>query len=193
MDTTARRARILVRTLVGPLGLFALPGAVALSGDTAEAQGVPFKPGLIFRLGLGGGIGGTTVADESNTSEGVIGTAGLGIAAMGTRWLVEAEGQPFRVENPVRDEAFRAVYVLASFQAGLLGLYVRPGVGLAALFFTGDDVAVDNEMGVALGVSGGYEIPLTGIAIEAIARWSLAIEELDARLYGLQLVKSWTF
>jgi hypothetical protein len=166
---------------------FALP-------QGAAAQGIPFKPGIVFRLGIGGGSGGTTVADESNTSGGVIGTAGVGIAGAGTRWLLEAEGQPFKVQNPVRDEAFRAVYALASFQVGLLGAYVRPGVGLGALFFTGDDVAEDTDVGPAVGLSAGYEIPLTGIAVEAIGRWSISSDaELDARLYGIQLVKSWIF
>jgi hypothetical protein len=172
--------------------LFALLACSALGAEPAFAQGVPvpFKPGLTFRLGLGGGSGGTTVSDESNTTEGLIGTAGLGISWVGTRVLVEAEGQPFKVQNPARDEAFRGVYVLGAFQAGLLGLYVRPGAGIGALFFSGEDIAVDNEVGPAVGISAGYEIPLTGLAIEGIARWCF-VEELDARLYGIQLVKSW--
>lgn len=179
------------------LALAVLPALLAFASPFTEpssAQGIPFKPGLVFRLGLGVGSGGTTVSDESNTAEGVIGTVGLGIAGAGMRWLLEAEGQPFKVQNPVLDEAFRALYVLAGFQVGLLGLYVRPGVGIGALFFTGEEAFEDTDVGPAVGISAGYEIPLTGLAIEGIARWAISSDaELDARLYGIQLVKSWTF
>lgn len=160
----------------------------------ASAQGVPLAPGILVRLGAGAGSGGTTVSDRSDDSWGVIGTLGAGLSTGSLRWLVEAEGQAFEVQNPVQDESFRAIYALASLQVGLLGLYVRPGVGVGALFFEGEDVAEDSDLGLAAGVSAGYEIPLTGLAVEGIARWTSTSDgELDARLYGVQLVKTWTF
>ncbi len=125
-----------------------------------DAQGIPLKPSILLRLGIGGGRGGTSVDGQSETAEGFIGHAGIGFSGLGTRLLVEAEAQPFEVQNPVLDEAFRAVYVLAAFQVGLLGAYVRPGLGAGVLFFTGDQAADETDIGPAVGVSAGYEIPV---------------------------------
>lgn len=173
--------------------LCALNVASPVSGQepTPAARSAPETAGLSVGLGTGLAVGGTTVAGESNSTVGPMIHARLALHTSRLFALVlESDIQPFRVENPVRAEAFRSVYLAISPQFTLSeGVYFRGGFGATVYDWSGDDVFVDSEVGISLGGAAGYEIVRSSLRLapEVWVRWG-GVPELTSRLFGLRIV-----
>ena len=107
-----------------------------------------------------------------------------------TDLTVDVAAQPFKAQNPVADEAFRAVYGLAGVQVGVgrsRRVYLRPELGLVFRSWSGSQVFVSSETSLAAGLGVGGEIPVgraVGLAPEAFVCVSGA-EELSTVLVGI--------
>ena len=176
------------------LGLLA---AALLLGRGAElvAGERPQGTGFVFRGGGGLLNGATEVAGERSSKTGLGLNAQLAVSKRTVEWALDLEIQPFTVDNPVKAEAFRVVYVLPSFRVHGRNVFLRAGLGLAQFSFSGPEANVSSESGIGIGLSAGYELerprrfPLT---IEVVGRWGSTPDlELGARGLGVQVVGSW--
>ena len=89
---------------------------------------------LEWRAGAAVGWASTLVAGETSSDWGPLLTGQVGYAlSTRTDLTVDLALQPFKAHNPVRNEAFSAVYSLGGLQVGLGSsrrVYLRPEVGL---------------------------------------------------------------
>ena len=90
--------------------------------------------------------------------------------------------QPFEAQNPVRDEAYTAVYAMVGVEIGLGAghrAFVRPELGAAFRSWTGSNVWEASETGAAFGLLLGYGVPVgrtLGVVLEGGVRISGASE-----------------
>ncbi len=166
--------------LVAPVmvGLVAPVGAQARGGR------------LEWRAGAAVGWASTLVAGETSSDWGPLLTGQVGYAlSTRTDLTVDVALQPFKAHNPVRNEAFSAVYGLGGLQVALGAsrrVYLRPEVGLVFRSWSGD-VFVSSETSLAGGLGLGGEVAVgraLGLAAEASVRLSGA-EELETVLVGV--------
>jgi hypothetical protein len=101
----------------------------------------------VVGIALGVGVGGTSVGGESEDTGGVLTGAVAGYSTGHVRLLLDAELQPFEVDNPLRAESFRALYLLAAPEFAFGRFYVRPGAGITSFFFRGEDPAESSDLG----------------------------------------------
>ena len=155
----------------------------------AQARGGPVE----VRGGAALGWASTSVGGESSTDLGPLLTGLVGYAvSTRTDLTLDITAQPFKAHNPVRDEAFGAVYSLAGVQAGLGAshrAYLRQEVGLVFRWWSGSSVFVSSETNLAASLGIGGEIPVgqaLGLAPEAFVCVSGA-EELSTVLVGVGL------
>ena len=155
----------------------------------AQARRSPVQ----LRAGAALGVATTSVGGGKSTKVGPLLTGQFGVALSGrTDLTLELAVQPFKAQNPVRDEAFTAVYTLAGVQVGFgdrRRIYLRPELGLVFRSWSGTSVVVPSETGLAVGLGIGREWPLgakLGLAAEGFVRLSGA-DELSTTLVGLGL------
>ncbi len=147
------------------------------------------------RVGAGLGVtrGGTTVGRQSSDRVAMGGNALLRFGRS-VRWGLEVDVQPYRIDNPVRQESFRSTYVLPSVELGAqAGPYLRLGVGGAHRSWSGPDVWVSSELSPAAGLAVGHEFkvaPNVSLSPEAFGRVSVG-DEITTRLYGARVVVVW--
>jgi len=144
-----------------------------------------------LRAGAAMALTRTSVGGETSTDFTPLLTGQLGAAVSDrTDLVVELAVQPIKAQNPVADEAFTAVYALAGVQLGRgesRRFYFRPELGLVFRSWSGSEVFVDSEIGLAAGLAVGREWPVgakSGLAIEGFVRFSGA-DELSTTLLGL--------
>lgn len=117
---------------------------------------------LILRVGAGGGLAGTTVGGETSSDGGVLLTGLLGFPVSGRSALaLDITVQPFKADNPARDEAYTAVYMLAGLEVGLgqsQRAFVRPELGAVFREWSGTDVWQPAETSIAIGAVFGYSV-----------------------------------
>lgn len=164
---------------------------------TAGANGQAndtFTPGAA-RLRIGAGFGASSMSSggASGSAAGLlVGLQASFVTSPRSDVSFEVLAQPFRVQNPNRDEAFRAYYFMLGVQAGgrtAERVYLRPALGLVYRPWTGTDVWVASETSVALGVAGGFEFEPSWhwpIALEVFVLGSGA-DELSTSLLGISL------
>jgi len=147
---------------------------------------------LEWRAGAAVGWASTLVAGETSSDWGPLLTGQVGYAlSTRTDLTVDLALQPFKAHNPVRNEAFSAVYSLGGLQVGLGSsrrVYLRPEVGLVFRSWSGE-AFVPSETSLAVGLGLGGEVSLAralGLAVEASVRLSGA-EELETVLVGVGL------
>lgn len=145
------------------------------------------------QLGAGAALGlaRTSVGGETSTDVGPLLTGQFGVALSSrTNLTLALAVQPFKAHNPVANEAFTAIYTLAGLEVGLgrrRRVYLRPELGLVFRSWSGTEVVVPSETGLALGVVIGREWPMSaklGLATEGFVRLSGA-DELSTILVGL--------
>jgi len=154
---------------------------------TAQAR----RGSVEVRGGTALGIASTSVGGRSSTALGPLLTGQLGLV-LSTRTDLTADlvVQPFKAQNPVRDEAFTAIHSLLGVQVGvgeLRRVYFRPELGLAFRSWSGSDVFVSSETWPVLGFAFGSEVavsPGLGLVPEVFVRLSGAAE-LSTTLWGL--------
>ncbi len=174
--------------------IVAVLATLFLSPATAETKtSTPNRGGIVVRVGIGAARGSVDVAEASGSQTGIAGTLQFGWS--GSRWqvLFDAGVQPFRIQNPLRAEAFRVAYGLVSVQAFKGRAYVRGGVGPAWYRYSGSDVFVEKDTSVATGLTLGYEWEgslRSGLEFYFRRGWS-SDGELRSGLLGLQLVGTW--
>lgn len=159
----------------------------------AQAQAHASKRGGTFGFGLGFGRAGFAVGQLSNDETGVALHArfGAGLSER-TLFLLAAEVQPFKVENPVAAESYSSFYLLPSLQIYLSkAFYVRPGLGLQFRSWSGESAITNSDSGPAFGLALGREIRLTpqwALAPEFVAHWAVVEFEgsVSASFYGVQ-------
>jgi hypothetical protein len=163
----------------------ATSSAHAQEGNSAE-----------LRLGAALSLARTSVAGESSSDVGPLLIGQLGVAiSRRTDLTLGLAYQPFKAENPVIDEAYRAVYSLAGLEFALgkaARTYLRPELGLVFRSWSGSQAVVASETSLAAGLALGRKWRLsknTGLALEGFIRLSGA-DELSTMLVGLGL--SWT-
>jgi len=173
-----RLALVLISVLLGTS-----PGA------TAQAR----RGSVEVRGGTALAIASTSVARRSSTNLGALLTAQLGLVlSTHTDLTGDFAVQPFKAQNPVRDEAFTAVHSLLGVQVGLSELrrvYLRPELGVVFRSWSGSDVFVSSETSPAAGFALGGEVALSatlGLAPEVFVRLSGA-NELSTTLWGLAI------
>lgn len=146
----------LVATLLVLLGA---PGAYAQAPTSPPVRS---SDPLIVRVGAAGGLAGTTVGGETSNDGGVLLTGLIGIPVSGrTALALDITVQPFKADNPAREEAFTAVYVLAGLEVGLgqsQRAFVRPELGAVSREWSGTDVWQPSETSIAIGAVFGYSI-----------------------------------
>jgi hypothetical protein len=183
MSTLSRWLHSLVKS-----GFFCLSLASATMLQAQVRRGA-----VQLRAGAALGLARTSVGGETSTDIGPLLTGQLGVALSSrTDLTVAVAVQPFKARNPVKDEAFTAVYSLAGVQLGLgpqRRLYLRPELGLVFRSWSGSEVFVPSETSLAAGLALGREWPLSeklGLAVEGSVRLSGA-DELSTTLLGLGL------
>ena len=179
-EPASRRFRQVRAVLVVPL----MVGLVA--PVSAQARGSRLE----WRAGAAVGWASTLVGGESSSDWGPLLTGQVGYAlSTRTDLTVDIALQPFKAHNPVRNEAFSAVYSLGGLQVGLGAsrlVYLRPEVGLVFRSWSGE-VFVSSETSLVGGLGLGGEVALgraLGLAAEASVRLSGA-EELETVLVGV--------
>lgn len=171
-----------------------------LSASSLTAQEEGQRRPFVLGLGAGPSTASMSVGDESASEGGLSYTARVG-KYLGTRSVLglELDVQPYDVTNPARAEAFRSTYILFSAQFYLgrgSGLYVRPAAGVQSRRWSGPDPVTDADIGVALGVAGGYEfLRSRRISVAPELYWRSALIEIEggvsAMLAGLRIVALW--
>ena len=145
-------------------------------------KGITLGPGLARATSAAGG-------KEASSFGPTIGVR-MGAGA-GTGVMASADLQPFRVQNPVRDEAHRILFAMPMLALGNRDLYVAGGLGLGFFYFTGKDCICGLDAGLALGGSIGLpSIDLRGRRLSAELLWRGAVTsdfELDGSIVGIQL------
>lgn len=178
------------------VGVWAVVQAVLLSTTVLEAQ-EPSR-GRAVRLGAGVGIASTEVGGRTGMDQGLIASAQFAmLRGRRTDYALEVNGQFFKAENPLIDEAYTAFYVLAGPDIRLGSSrkgFLRPSVGLVHRSWSGTQVVSETETSLALGVAAGFLARLAAgpaFGPELYLRVSGA-EELSTRLIGLQLtIQPW--
>lgn len=159
------------------------------SNSTAQAR----RGSVEVRAGMALGIASTSVGGGSSTDAGPLFSGQLGLV-LSSRTDITAEFivQPYKAQNPVRDEAFTAIYSLLGAQVGLGALYrtyLRPELGVVFRSWSGSNVFVSSETGLVVGVALGREIPFgttLGLAPELFVLVSGA-DEPSTALFGLEI------
>ncbi len=180
------------------LALLVLPPQHTLAQEADQPESEPLsrgQAGLVISLGAGGGSGWMFVGSRSESKGGFIGQLRVGgQTSGGLQILIEADFQPFKVENPLGFEDFRSTYLLGAVQFYLSSpFYLRPGLGVQLRDWGGENPVTDFDTGAALGLSAGYEF-LRGDQFTASPEliWRLALIEAEgsvsAMLLGIQVV-----
>ena len=159
---------------IGPAGLHA-----QVPSDSTQQHSAP----VTLRLGGAYGSAGTSVGGESSSNSGVVitGLVGMRLSAR-SELALDLAVQPFEAQNPVRDEAYTAVYAMVGVEIGLGAghrAFVRPELGAAFRSWTGSNVWEESETGAAFGLLLGYGIPAgssLGVVLEGGVRVSGASE-----------------
>lgn len=182
-----------MRTLAGLL-LLAIPTSLAIPAvAAAQATDSSAASEDQVRFRIGGGIGTASLSSggASASSAGAVFGAQVAIVRSPTSDLtIDVLAQPFRVQNPNRDEAYRATFIMFGWQPGSAGqtrVYGRPALGLVVRPWTGTDVFVASEMSIGLGFAFGVENTRpkgTPLAVEWFALLSGA-DELGTTLIGV--------
>lgn len=168
--------------------------AILLQRTDLAANDLEGGKRLFVRAGIGGGAGMTRVGEETNTAAGPVGNLQIGLSGRRAQLALDLEVQPFRVENPLRREAYRAAHLLPSVQVYFGKAYLRGGLGLARLWYSGADVFRAQETNLAYGLSAGYERHSRRIrpGVEVVGRWTHSPDgELRARLLAVQVMATW--
>ena len=181
MSTLSQRFQSIVNT-----------GFVCVSVASATTLDAQARRGTVqLRAGAALGVATTSVGGEKSTKVGPLLTGQFGVALSSrTDLTLELAVQPFKAQNPVRDEAFTGVFTLAGVQVGFgesRRVYLRPELGLVFRSWSGADVFVPSETGLAVGLAVGREWPVgakVGVAVEGFGRLSGA-DELSTVLFGL--------
>ena len=145
------------------------------------------------RHALGGGIarGSTEVSQTTNTAWGPALSARLWTPEESLGGLVALDLQPFRVQNPQRDEHFRVLYLQPQVQFRPAPFFVRLGLGAPLYSFGGRDPAGGGELGLSFGAGIGMDVGgMHGRDWSVEAFWRTAAEftgELESDLIGVQL------
>lgn len=153
-------------------------------GAQATAPGGNEQPApFTLRLGAAFGHASTSVSGASSSNDGALLTGLLGFPLSArTDLALDLVVQPFKAQNPARDEAYTTVYALLGVEIGLDArhrVFVRPELGAAFRSWSGTSVSESSETGVALGLVLGYGLPLgrsIGVVLEGAARLSGASE-----------------
>ena len=172
--------------------LFVTAGFACACAVTVTALHAQARRGVAqARVGVAIALTRTSVGGETSTDFTPLLAGQLGAAVSdGTDLVVELAVQPFKAQNPVRDEAFTGVYTLAGVQVGFgesRRVYLRPELGLVFRSWSGSSVFVPSETGLAVGLGIGREWPLgakLGLAVEGFVRLSGA-DELSTTLLEL--------
>jgi hypothetical protein len=179
--------------------LLLLPGHARAQQTNQPESEAPSDPqaGFVVSAGVGGGSGWMFVGSRSDSKGGFIGQLRLGgQTSGGLQILIEADFQPFKVENPLGFEDFRSWYLLGAVQFYLSSpFYLRPGLGMQSRSWGGEDPVTDFDIGAAFGLSAGYEF-LRGdqFTVSPELIWRVAFIEAEgsvsAMLLGIQAVGS---
>ena len=166
--------------------------AVAVASRRACAQSRPGAPPTLH-LGLGAGLGWTEVLGVTRTGSGVAGTFQIGTPiGRHLEMYLDATGHAFRVRNPQRAEAFRAVYIMPMLGWRGHRLRIDGGVGGVAYFFSGSDVWKAVNGGFAVGVTGAWRPDpedAPGLEVGAFVRAGVTTDgELSSQLLGLAAI-----
>lgn len=178
--------------LLVAIGLLALVPVGPLAPPRARAQGNPGAPPTLH-LGLGAGLGSTEVLGATRTGVGVAGTFQIG-APIGRHleMYLDVTGHGFRVWNPQRAEAFRAVYIMPMLGWRGNRLRVDGGLGGVAYFFSGPDVWKSVDGGLAAGASGAWRPDperAPNLELGAFVRAGVTTDgELSSGLFGLAAI-----
>ena len=145
-------------------------------------KGITAGPGLaIAKSSAGGG---------SNTSVGLVAGLRFGVGS-GSGLITSLDLQPFRVQNPARDEAHRILFLIPMLRLGNERFFVAGGLGSANFHFTGADCICGHDGGLALGLSlgtDGVRLGETPLSVEVFWRGGVTSDfELEGSLMGLQL------
>ena len=139
------------------------------------------------------GIASTSVSGRSSTDAGPLFNGQLGLVLSSrTDLTADLSVQPYKAQNPVRDEGFTAIYGLLGAQIGLGTLYrsyLRPELGVAFRSWSGSDVFVSSDAGPVAGLAFGREIPIgatLGLVPELFVRVSGG-DGLSTTLFGLAI------
>lgn len=180
----ARHMRVFAGLLVGVL-------STAATGQSADSAVSGARARV--RLGLGLGTASMSSGGVSGSSFGpLIGGQVSFVTSRTCDFAMEVLAQPFRVQNPNRDEAFRAYHIMVGWQFGSASqdrLYIRPSVGMVHRPWSGTDVWVSSESSIALGVAIGVEQGYVGripLVTEAFVLLSGG-DELSTTLIGTTL------
>jgi hypothetical protein len=166
--------------------------AAAVAPRRARAQSNPGAPPTLH-LGLGVGLGWTEVLGVTRTGSGVAGTFQIG-APIGRHleMCVDATGHAFRVWNPQRQEAFRAVYIMPMLGWRGHRLRIDGGLGGVAYFFSGPNVWASVDGGFAVGATGAWRPDPEGassLEVGAFVRAGVTTDgELSSQLLGLAAI-----
>lgn len=179
------------------VALLVVAGAGEVSAQGPASPPQHSSDPLILRFGAAGGLAGTTVGGETSSDGGVLLTGLLGFPVSGRSALaLDITVQPFKAENPIRDEASTAVYMLAGLEVGLgqsRRAFVRPELGAVFREWSGTDVSQPSETSLAIGAVFGYSVGTgrkSAWVLEGGVRLSGA-EELTSVLASLGI--SYTF
>lgn len=181
------------RLSLAALSLAALP--YVLVARTARAQAPADSTSSrapVLRISLGPAVGADEVLSSWKAGFGLAGTFQYG-GRPGRHFevLLDVAGHAFRVENPVADEAFRALYIMPA--AGWHGdrAHVDGGVGGVLYLFSGPDAASTTDGGLAAGVSAGWRpspVRAPKLELGAFARLGATTDgELTSYLFGVSV------
>lgn len=177
--------------VLGLLFTVTLPLAASAQPDSS-----PSRDDTRLRIGLAVGRASLSSGGQSAASVGPLLDAQLALRrSERTDIVLNFLAQPFRVQNPNRDEAYRAYHLMLGWQMGSSGferVYVRPSIGVVHRPWSGTDVWVSSETSIVLGLAGGREAFRTSrpsVVIEGFALLSGA-QELGTTLIGVTVAAS---
>jgi hypothetical protein len=109
---------------------------------------------------FGGGLarGSTIVSNTEAFAWGPVVSARLWTPEVSTGGLLALDLQPFRVQDPVRDEHFRVLYVQPQLQLRPAPFFVRFGAGIPLFCSAGNDPAQACVGGFAVGAGVGIDV-----------------------------------
>ena len=146
--------------------------------------------GSHVHAGAGLGMGRTSVGGEQGSAFGPVVSLRMGVPDRAVGGLVTLDVQPFRVQHPYADEAFRIAYLLPALQVNVRPVMLRAGVGAAFSTWSGSDAVTDAEIGLAIGA--GIELALNPThpvwLIDLSVRSATTSDfEMGMNLFSLQL------
>ncbi len=176
------------------IALVALALALVATAKPASAQ--KDRKGIALRVSPGVALTTASFGDDDPRSEGALGlTLGgqlLIPISSGAALHFEGVWQPYKIQNPHFDEAFRTTYLMGGIEISTKGAYLRPSVGVAMRTWSGQ-FAPETGTPLAFGLAFGFERPISNsFHVSPELNLRVAWERgLGSLMLGLQVPVGW--